>query len=137
MRLHRLVLPLLLATAACSDPSGPAILRADAIVNARAPQPAPNVTLSVQNQGLRTTFLSRCGEEVIIYLDLRTGGEWKQLPMPLCPALLTAPLELDPGEVASFQYSMTPGHYRARFTARTSLDEDGQITEAATQFIIR
>lgn len=137
--MRAILLPLLLMAAACdSDPAGPARgLRADAVVDDRAASDAPNVTLQLRNGGSRSVYLPPCGDDAMVTLERREEGRWTDHPLQVCPLMLSAPLELAPGEVAATEHRVDePGRYRARYHARASADPRAPASAVTAEFTV-
>ncbi len=80
-----------------------------------------SVWFTVKNEGDESIYLPRCGDHVIVAVDRREGGDWRQAygGSGICPANLTSgPLQVQPGDsVRSAAGVGGPGRYRIRVRA--------------------
>lgn len=102
------ILPLLiLAVAACGDPTGPGLPKGVAITPSRSVFPidresghwSVTITGVIRNGSDRTIFYQYCGDSI---LRRTQDGRWTTVWSPICPAIYIPPAPIAPGESHEF-----------------------------------
>ena len=100
----------------------------DVYITPGRPQPGPqgdSVYFNIQNNGGATAYLSRCGDEPALTLQVFQNGNWVNTgPAVSCPSPSTpGPIELAPGaSIVLVEVFPSPGHYRGGVSAATTAD---------------
>jgi len=80
-----------------------------------------SVGFTVKNEGDASFYLPRCGDQVIVAVDRREGGDWRQAygGGGICPAIyVSGPMEVQPGDSVRSTVSVNEaGRYRIRVRA--------------------
>lgn len=86
------------------------------------------VGFTVKNEGDESIYLPHCGDQVIVAVDRREGGDWRQVSGDggICEAIYTSgSLEVKPGESVRSVVSVgARGSYRIRVRATESPDSE-------------
>ncbi len=84
------------------------------------------VGFTVKNEGDQPIYLPHCGGQVVVAVDRREGGDWRQAQGGggICQAVYEGgPLEVQPGDSVRSVVSVgEPGRYRIRVRAADSRD---------------
>ncbi|HEY0026226.1 MAG TPA: hypothetical protein VGB24_25265 [Longimicrobium sp.] len=78
------------------------------------------VWFTVTNEGDESIYLPRCGAQVIVAVDRREGGDWRQAygGSGICPAIYeSGPMEVRPGDSVRSAAGVGVGRYRIRVRA--------------------
>lgn len=86
----------------CNDSTGPAGFVNVATVGSRfalTEASGDGVPFTVVNRGVRTVYVERCGDRVMLGVDRLEGTRWAEYSGDACLAnVISTPLELRPGE---------------------------------------
>jgi hypothetical protein len=86
------------------------------------------VGFTVKNEGDESIYLPHCGDQVIVAVDRREGGDWRQVSGDggICEAIYpSGPLEVKPGESVRSVVSVgARGSYRIRIRVTESPDSE-------------